>query len=162
MKILPIFLILATFLTGLLGGIGFVNFIGFGPAFRDTPAKDIIRYWQTLDGYMGARMPVFGSAILLSLLGSFFLVMRQSYKKSLWLLILALTFILADLFIAAHYNFPFNRLVQRISPETIPDNFGYIRSKSVFGFTIRSICMMGAFASTLSALFLQASKKQSR
>ncbi len=158
MKISTAFLLTVTILTGFLGGIGFVNFIGFGPALKETPAEHIVRYWQTVDSYMSARMPVFGSVILFSFIGTGFFLIRQPYKKPLWLLVLALGLILLDIVIATKYNFPFNRLIQSITTETIPDNFEDLRSKSVLGFTFRSICMMGSFISTLAALFLQASK----
>lgn len=158
MKISTAFLLTVTILTGFLGGIGFVNFIGFGPALKETPAEGIVGYWQIVDKYMSARMPVFGSVILLSFIGTAFFLIKQTYKKPLWLLALALGFILVDIFIATQYNFPFNRLIQSITAETIPGDFEDLRSKSVLGFTYRSICMIGSFISTLAALFFQASK----
>ena len=158
MQFSSIIFLTAVLLTGFMGGIGFVNFIGFGPALRDTPAEHIIRYWQIVDSYMSVRMPVFGTAILLSFLGSGFFLVKQSYKPPLWLLILALVFVVADIAVAVQYNFPFNKLVQSITPQTIPDNFEHYRSRSVFGFTLRSVCMIGSFVSTLVAFCLQASK----
>jgi hypothetical protein len=109
MKIATGFLLSSVLLTGFMGGIGFVNFIGFGPALRDTPAEHIVRYWQIVDSYMSVRMPVFGSAILLSFLGSGFFLVKQSNKQPLWLLILALAFIITDIVIATQFNFLFNR-----------------------------------------------------
>lgn len=154
MKATSVFLITATVGTGFLGGIGFLNFIGFGPAMKNTPAEHIVPHWQILDGYMRVRMPIFGSIILLSLIGSAALLIKQPYKQPIWLLIIALLFILTDLFVAVKYNFPFNRMAQSITPETIPANFEYYRGRSVFGFSIRSVCMIGSFVSTLTALFL--------
>ena len=154
MKAASAFLLVATVGTGFLGGIGFVNFMGFGPALKNTPAEYLVKHWQIVDGYMSARMPVFGSIIMLSLIGSGILLAKQPYKQPLWFLIIALLFILTDLFVAVKYNFPFNRMVQSITPQTIPGNFEYLRGQSVLGFSIRSVCMIGSFISTLTALFL--------
>ncbi|HKO78933.1 MAG TPA: hypothetical protein VJU78_00995 [Chitinophagaceae bacterium] len=160
MKAASVFLLVATVGTGFLGGIGFVNFMGFGPALKNTPAGHLVRHWQIVDGYMSARMPVFGSIIMLSLIGSGILLAKQSYKQPLWFIIIAFLFILADLLVATKYNFPFNRLIQSITPETIPGNFEYYRNQSVIGFSIRSVCMIGSFVSTLTALFLYVSRLQ--
>ena len=154
MKAASVFLLAATVSTGFLGGIGFLNFIGFGPTMKNTPAEHIVRHWQILDGYMRVRMPIFGSFILLTLIASGILLVKQPYKQPLWFLIIALLFILTDLFVAVKYNFPFNRMVQNITPQTIPGNFEYLRGQSVLGFSIRSVCMIGSFISTLTALFL--------
>ncbi len=158
MKTASFFLFTATIATGFLGGIGFVNFIGFGPALKETPAEHLVRYWQIVDQYMSRRMPVFGSFILLVLIGSALALVKQPYKQPIWFLMLASLFILADIFIATRYNFPFNRLIQGITPETIPTNFEEYRGKSVLGFSIRSFCMIGSFVSTLVALFLHVSQ----
>lgn len=158
MKAASVFLIAATVGTGFLGGIGFLNFIGFGPAMKNTPAEHIVPHWQILDGYMRVRMPIFGSVILLTLIASGILLIKQPYRQPLWLLIIALLFILTDLFVAVKYNFPFNRMVQSITPQTIPGNFEYLRGQSVLGFSIRSVCMIGSFVSTLTALFLHTAR----
>ncbi len=158
MKVSSAFLLAATALTGLIGGIGFVNFMGFMPAMRDTPAEDIVLYWQIVDSYMSVRMPIFGFTILLSFIGCGFFLIKQTYKQPLWLMVLALGFVLADIAIASVYNFPFNRLIQNITPQTIPDNFEYYCKRSAYGFNLRSVCMIGTFISTLAALFSQASK----
>jgi hypothetical protein len=97
---------------------------------------------------------------MLSLIGSAVNLINQPYKQPNWFLIIALLFILADIFVATKYNFPFNRLIQSITPETIPGNFEYFRGRSVLGFSIRSVCMIGSFVSTLAALFLHVSRLQ--
>lgn len=162
MKAASVFLLAATVSTGFLGGIGFLNFIGFGPAMTNTPPEHIVRHWQILDSYMRVRMPIFGSIILLTLIASGILLIKQPYKQPLWFVIIAFLFILADLFVAVKYNFPFNKLIQSITPETIPGNFEYYRSQSVVGFSMRSVCMIGSFVSTLTALFLFLSRGSSR
>ena len=43
MKAASVFLLAATVSTGFLGGIGFVNFMGFGPALKNTPAEPLIK-----------------------------------------------------------------------------------------------------------------------
>ena len=159
MNAVSVFLLVATVSTGFLGGIGFLNFIGFGPAMKNTPAQHIVRHWQILDGYMRVRMPVFGSIVVLTLTASGILLIKQPYKHPIWFLIIALLFILTDLFVAVKYNFPFNRMVQSITPQTIPGNFEYLRSQSVVGFSIRSVCMVGSFFSTLTALVLYTAKE---
>jgi len=158
MKAASVFLLAATVGTGFLGGIGFLNFIGFGPAMKNTPAEHLVSHWQVLDGYMRVRMPIFGSVILLSLIGSAVLLVKQPYTQPIWFLIIAVLFILADIFVATRYNFSFNRMIQSITPETIPGNFEYLRGRSVLGFSIRSVCMIGAFVSTLTALFLHTAR----
>jgi uncharacterized membrane protein len=162
MKTASAFLLVATLGTGFLGGIGFVNLIGFVPALKKTPPQQIIRFWQIVDGYMKVRMPRFGIAILFSLIGSVILLLNQPYKQPVWLLVLAVLFIFADIFIATRHNFPFNKMIQSITPETVPVNFEQLRRQSVVGFSTRAICMIGSFISTLTALFLFLSKELAR
>lgn len=158
MKSGTFFLFASVLLTGFLGGIGFVNAIGFIPAVRDTPAEHVIRYWQNLDRLMSARMPIFAGTILLAFIGAGFFLIKQPYKQPFWFLILALVFVVADIIVASKYNFPLNRLIQSSAPGIVPDNFEHYRQQSVFGFNLRSVCMIGAFISTLTALFLQSTK----
>ena len=155
MKTVSIFLMSTTFLTGLLGGIGFTNLAGFIPAMRLVPANQFVRFWQILDSYMSVRMPIFVSIILASGIVSIILVNNQPVTLPLLWLILALVIILADFIVAVSYNLPANRLMQSITPETIPANFEYYRNKAIFGFTVRAFCMMGSFACSLTATFLQ-------
>ncbi len=152
-------LLLATaLLTSFLSGIGFLNFMGFNPAMRETPPKELVTYWQSLDGYMKVRMPIFGMILLALFITTGIVLLRQSFKLPFVFIALSCAFVLVDLWITTRFNFPFNRMVQSITAETIPDNFEELRTNAAFGFNLRSICMLGSFITTLSALFFHFSR----
>ncbi len=158
MQLSSVFLFITTLLTGFLGGIGFLNFMGFGPTLRKTPAEHLVLYWQSLDGYMSVRMPIFGSILLVFFIVTGIYLFRQSFKLPFVFLCLSLIIVLVDFWIATVFNFPFNKMMQSITPENIPENFDELRGNSVFGFAMRSVCMIGSFVMMLTALFLQAMK----
>lgn len=158
MDILSAFMLASVVLTGFLGGIGFANLLGLIPAFKETPAKHIVIHWQILDDYMRNRMPVFGALILFFLVGTVSCMATQPYRQPLWLFIVAIAFILADVIITVIFNFPFNRMVQNITPDNTPADFEDRRTRSATGFSLRAICMIGSFLSTLAALYLQSSR----
>ena len=151
-------LYVTTLLTGFLGGIGFLNFMGFNPALQKTPVEDLVRYWQHLDGKMSVRMPVFGTILLIFLIAAAVSLFKQSYKLPFVLIILSLVIVLVDFYIATQFNFPFNKTMQSITPETIPENLNDLRNRSVVGFNLRSVCMIGTFVLNLTALFIQTFK----
>src|SRR4030095_15670343 len=96
MKSFSLLLLITTLLTGFMGGIGFLNFMGFNPAMKATPAKDIVRYWQSLDGYMSVRMPIFGIILLAIFVPTAILLFRQSFKLPFVFLVLSLAFVMVD------------------------------------------------------------------
>jgi len=132
--------------------------MGFNPAMRATPAKDIVRYWQSLDGYMSVRMPIFGIILLVFFIPTAILLFRQSFKLPFVFLVLSLAFVMVDFWIANRFNFPFNKMVQSITVETIPDNFDALKANAALGFNLRSVCMIGSFIMSLTALFFQSGR----
>jgi hypothetical protein len=158
MKLSSALLLITTLLTGFLGGIGFVNYMGFGPALQETPAEELIRYWQIVDSYMSARMPVYGIVMLLSFVSAGICLVRQSSKLPLLFLVLSLAFVLTDVGIAIAYNFPFNKMIQGITSGNIPSDFEECRNRSVIGFKLRSVCMIGSFAMMLISTYFQAAR----
>jgi hypothetical protein len=158
MQLSSVFLFITTLLTGFLGGIGFLNFMSFGPTLRKTPAEHLILYWQSLDGYMSVRMPIFGSILLAFFIVTGIFLLRQSFKLPFVFLCLSLAIVLIDFWIGTIYNFPVNKVLQTITVDNIPGNFEDLRSKAVFGFAMRSICMIGSFMMMLTSIFFQATK----
>lgn len=155
MKISIAFLLASVILSGFMAGIGFVNLIGFIPSFRDTASDNIIPYWQVLDGYMSERMPIFGSFLLLAMVGAGIFLARQSWKQPLWCMMIAIGFIIADIAVANIYNLPFNRILQSITVETIPPGFEYMREKAMLGFTLRGMCAIASFVAVVGGFYLQ-------
>ena len=122
MHLSTVFLFITTLLTGFLGGIGFLNFMGFGPSLKETPLQHLILYWQSLDGYMSVRMPIFGSVLLVFFIVTGIFLFRQNFKLPFVFLCLSLVVVLIDFWIGTVYNFPVNKVLQRITPENIPEN----------------------------------------
>jgi hypothetical protein len=155
MKWIDLSLFLSTFLSGLYGGVGFFTIMGGNPAISRMSNPTFAEFWQHIDHYMGARMPVFGPFLILSLLLSTFLLFREAGALPAWLMLIALLVIIGDLVFTLNVNHPYNKLVQSWELDNLPADVRMIRDKVVAAFYIRVLFMIGAFILVLLSVWLR-------
>jgi uncharacterized membrane protein len=151
-KLSLVALYLSLFLSGLYGGVGFFTVMGGNPAVRKLSTPAFAEYWQHIDGYMGARMPVFGPILLLSMLFSVISLIPFRTTPSFWLMVLAFLIIIGDLVFTMSTNHPLNKLIQSWDLQNLPDNVKEIQQQVVHAFWYRAVFMISSFACVVLAL----------
>jgi uncharacterized membrane protein len=154
-KWIDISLYTTVFLSGLYGGIGFFNFLGGTPAIEKLSTRGFAEYWQRIDSFMGARMPVFGPVLLLSVALSAILLVKEWKAPAFWLMVLALLVLAGDIVFTLSVNHPLNRLIQSWDLNSLPANEQEIQMKVAHAFNIRSWFMIISFAMTVLAAFFR-------
>lgn len=144
-------LAITTFLTGLYGGTGFFILMGGNPAMYGLSTSNFAEYWQLTDHYMAARMPVFGSILLLSFIASLIVLARQYKSASFRFLVLAVLIVIADIIFVASVNRPLNTMIQSWNLNSLPADVRAVQLEVYHAFQIRSWFMIAIFAFTLMA-----------
>lgn len=74
-----------------------------------------IKYWQTVDGYMGKRMPIYGNLWLLAFLVNIILF-AKTWKKSpiFWIIISCLALLITDMVFTGIVQIPINKYIQTL------------------------------------------------
>jgi len=144
---------LTTFLSGLSGGIGFFTAMGGNPAMLKLSDRSFAEYWQQVDSYMGARMPVFGPLLLFSIMISTMLLFKEWRTWSFWLMLSAFFTVIADITFTLNVNHPLNRLIQSWDLNSLPPDVQAIKTKVIQAFNIRLLLMIGAFALVVMAVW---------
>jgi hypothetical protein len=144
---------LSVFMSGLYGGIGFFSVIGHNPAMRRLDNAAFAEYWQSIDHYMGARMPVFGPLLILTLLFGTITLIPKWRTPSFWLLFIAFLLLITDMVFAFSVNVPLNQQIQSWDVQQLPANVGEIKAKVVQAFSWRSFFMLASFACVVLAAF---------
>jgi hypothetical protein len=157
MKITYFSFFFSLLLTGFYGGFGVFHLMGLLPAMQDLSDSHLVAFWQAIDRYMGARMPIFGPILLLSVLFTWINLRKQWQTKTFWLVAAALSCILIDLWIAFTIDKPINVLLQTWDVAHPPADLSQYVQKTFTAFKIRCVLMITGFASMLIALFLQIS-----
>ena len=148
-------LAISAILGGLYGGTGFFTIMGGNPAVAALSDRSFAEFWQQVDGYMGARMPVFGPILLLSLLLSVIALVPERTTISFWLMAFALFILVIDLVFTLSTNHPLNRLIQSWDLNQLPANVQEIKAQVVHAFWFRSAFMILSFACVVAAIFLR-------
>jgi hypothetical protein len=138
-------LYLSVFLSGLYGGVGFFTLMGGNPSLRELSSHTFAEYWQHIDSYMGARMPVFGPILLLSMLFTVITLFPLRSSPSFWLMVLGFLIIVGDLVFTMSTNHPLNKLIQSWDLQNLPGNVKEIQRQVVHAFWYRSVFMISAF-----------------
>jgi hypothetical protein len=134
------------FFTGLYAGVGFFTIMGGNPAVAKLSDKGFAEFWQHVDSYMGARMPIAGPVITLSVLLSMIVLFRNSgASTSFWLMAIAFLIMVVDIVFTLNVNHPLNQLIQSWDLENLPDNVSEIKMKVYAAFNIRLWFMILAF-----------------
>lgn len=157
MKWIDLSLAFSTFLSGLYGGVGFFTVMGGNPAISRMSDRTFAEFWQHIDHYMAARMPVFGPILTLSLLISVILLFREARSLPAWLMLAALAVIIGDLVFTLNVNHRYNQLIQGWNLEDLPPDVRMIRDKVVDAFYIRILFMIGAFILVVLSAWLRRS-----
>ena len=149
---------LTTFLSGLYGGIGFFALMGGNPSLEKLSPRSFAEYWQQIDSYMGARMPVFGPVLLASVLLSTALLLKEWRTLPFWLMLSAFLVLAGDAVFTLSVNHPLNKMIQGWDLNSLPDNVEQIRMKVVKAFNVRLFLMLAAFALVIFAVWTRNKK----
>lgn len=142
-----------TFLSGLSGGIGFFTAMGGNPALVNLSDRSFAEYWQQVDSFMGARMPVFGPLLMLSVLTSTVVLFKEWRNLSFWCMLSAFIVVVCDASFALHVNHPLNRLIQSWDLSNLPANVQDIKTQVIKAFNVRMVLMISAFVLIVIAVF---------
>jgi len=151
-------LFLTILLSGLYGGVGFFTAMGGNPALEAMSDAGFAEFWQNVDHYMAARMPVFGPMLMLSLLLSLVLLIIARQVLSTWVMLAALFVIVSDLVFTLRTNHPLNQIIQSWDLKNLPSNVQEVKWKVINAFNIRMLFMMSAFILVLSSVWLREKK----
>jgi hypothetical protein len=154
-KLSSISIPLAVFVAGLYGGIGFFTFMGGNPTLITLSSRTFAEYWQSVDSYMGARMPIFGPILLLSILFGIITLLPSWQTLSFWLLVIAFLILIADLVFAFSVNIPLNKAIQSWDLNNLPANVQEIKAKVIQAFWVRGGFMISSFACVVLAAFVK-------
>jgi len=153
MKIIEIVLVLTIVLTGLSAGLGFANTVGYMPAMKDTPALHLLYFWKHADHYFRARMPLFGNALLLSLVVGLILLRKEWQSAAFLFIALSLVACVGDLIIILTQNLPLNKIVETLDTEkAVNVDFEVMRSKAISAYYLRAILNMASFGLALTGV----------
>ncbi len=155
MKINHISFFFALLLTGFYGGFGLFHLMGLLPAMQDLSDSQLVAFWQAIDRYMGARMPVLGPMLLVSVLFALVVQRKQWGTKAFWLTATSLLCILTDLGIAFNIDRPINDLVQSWDAANPPRELSQYAQKTFAAFRVRSVLMLLCSATMQLAFFLR-------
>src|ERR1700752_2429103 len=128
-KLSSISIPLSVLMSGLYGGIGFFSVMGHNPTMRRLSNTGFAEYWQNIDHYMGARMPVFGPLLMLTLLFGTITLIPIWKTPSFWLLLFAFLLLIADMVVAFSINVPLNKQIQSWDLHQLPANVGLVKAK---------------------------------
>jgi hypothetical protein len=148
-------LAISAILSGLYGGTGFFTIMGGNPAVAGLSDRSFAEFWQQVDSYMGARMPVFGPILMLSLLLSVIALIPERKTTSFWLMALALLVMILDLVFTLSTNHPLNRLIQSWDLNQLPANVQEIKAQVVHAFWFRSVFMILSFVCVVAAIYMR-------
>jgi hypothetical protein len=154
-KWIELSLAITTFLSGLSGGIGFFTAMGGNPAMVKLSDRSFAEYWQQVDSFMGARMPVFGPLLLFSLMISTVLLFKEWRTMPFWLMLSAFFVVVGDIAFTLNVNHPLNRLIQGWDLSHLPADVQDIKMKVIKAFNVRLVLMMGAFFLVVLSVWLR-------
>ena len=154
-KFLDLSLFITTLLSGFYGGTGFFVAMGGNPAIKLLSDYSFAEYWQNVDKYMAARMPVFGPLLMLSILGTAVLLFINRQTISGWLMLIALLIMIGDLVFTLSTNHPLNKLIQSWDLNDLPDDVELVKRKVVDAFNIRLFLMIALFVFALLSVWLR-------
>lgn len=115
------------------------------PFDRHFDTATFTQYWQTVDGYMSKRMPVYGIAWLMVIfvnLVLFFKTKRQS--PIFWMVLASLVILIADMVFTAKAQFPINQYFQSVNADSLTATqirtLEEMREQSNENFRWRNLC----------------------
>lgn len=142
-----------TVLNGFYGGIGFFTFMGGNPAISHLSIRGFAEYWQQIDSFMAARMPIFGIILLVSVLVSAILLAVKKESLSALLFSSAFLFLVGDIVFTLLVNHPLNAEIQSWNLNQLPPDAADVQEKVVYAFSMRLWLMIGSFALVVAGVF---------
>jgi hypothetical protein len=120
--------------------------------------RTFAEYWQHTDHFMAARMKIFGPLLLLTMLSTVVLLLKEYRTGSFWLILLAFGVLVADIIFIFSTNHPLNHLVQGWDLDNLPSNVADVKEKIVGAFNVRLVFMISTFLLVLMALWFHNTK----
>lgn len=142
-----------TVISGFYGGIGFFTFMGGNPAVSRLSIRGFAEYWQQLDFFMSARMPVFGITLLVAVVMSTLLLSRKKHALSALLFFIAFLFLVGDFAFTMLVNHPLNVEIQSWNLNQLPSHATDIQERVVYAFAMRLWLMIGSFVLVVAGVF---------
>jgi Domain of unknown function (DUF1772) len=156
-KIIDLSLFFATLLSGFYAGTGFFVAMGGNPAIKLMTDSAFAEYWQHTDHFMAARMKIFGPILLLAMLISVIVLIKEFRTPSFWFILAAFVILVTDIVFTLSTNHPLNQVVQSWDLNNLPDNVQDIKWRIARAFDRRSIFMISSFIMTLLAVWTRKS-----
>jgi hypothetical protein len=100
---------------------------------------------------MAARMKIFGPLLLLVMLLSVIVLLKEYRTSSFWFMLIAFCILVTDIAFTFSTNHPLNRLVQSWDLNNLPPGVQDIKWRIVKAFSIRTILMISSFVMVLLA-----------
>jgi hypothetical protein len=132
--------------------------MGGNPAIELMSERTFAEYWQHTDHFMAARMKIFGPLLLLTMLSTVVLLLKEYRTGSFWLILLAFGVLVADIIFIFSTNHPLNHLVQGWDLDNLPSNVADVKEKIVGAFNVRLVFMISTFLLVLMALWFHNTK----
>lgn len=154
-KFIELTLFISTLLSGLYAGTGFFVAMGGNPAIKLMSNDTFAEYWQHTDYFMAARMKIFGPLLLLTILFTVLLLIKEYRTPSFWLMLAAFVLLVTDVVFAISANHPLNGLIQSWDQHNLPANVQDIKGKVVNAFNVRMVLMMCTFLLVLLSVWLR-------
>jgi MFS superfamily sulfate permease-like transporter len=148
---------LSIILSGFYAGTGFFVAMGGNPAIKRMTDNTFAEYWQHTDRYMAARMKIFGPILLLAMLLSVIVLLKEYHTPSFWFMALAFCLLVTDVAFTLSTNHPLNRLAQSWDLNNLPSDVEIIKLKIVNAFTVRTIFMISSFIMVVLSLWFRKS-----
>ena len=157
-KLIEISLFLSALLSGFYAGTGFFVAMGGNPAIELMSERTFAEFCQHTDHFMAARMKIFGPLLLITLLTTVVLMLKDYRSISFWIVLLALVVLVADIIFTFSTNIPLNQQVQSWDLDDLPANVDDVKWKIVNAFNMRLIFMISSFILVLLALWFHKPK----
>jgi uncharacterized membrane protein len=154
-KLVELSFFFSALLSGLYAGTGFFIAMGGNPAVRLMSDQTFAEYWQHTDLFMASRMKVFGPVLLLAMLLSIIVIMKEYHTSSFWFMVVALVILITDVVFTFSTNHPLNQTVQSWNLNDLPPNVQEIKWRIIKAFDIRKIFMISSFVMVLLAIWFR-------
>jgi hypothetical protein len=101
-----------------------------------------IKYWQTVDGYMGKRMPIYGMTWLAVFAINIFVFFKtRRISPVFWIIVVCLGLLIADMVFTGQQQIPLNQYIQTLDFNNLTSEqmlkLQDLRDKNISNFGVR-------------------------
>ena len=143
-------------LSGFFAGIMFNNAVGMFPALARMPVPAYVQFWQSMDFFMGQRMPLFEPILIVSFVLALAALWSRRHSALFAIVVLCMLANLGEIAFTVAIQRPLNREVQSLDINRPADLARAVQTRelTIEHFTLRQYLAMGTFASLVFAMFL--------